>query len=332
MRRRTWGGEYTGARRLRPRCYRSAVAGGSKHLTVVYAAMVANGIIAVAKFVAAAATGSSAMLSEGIHSVADTANQGLLVLGDKRSRKPPDERHPFGYGPEIYFWSLIVAIVLFGLGGGLSIFEGVSALGGEGHGGEMADPTWNYVVLGIGVVVESVALWLAVRALRKRYPELSIWEGMRRSRDPRIFVPLGEDAAALAGLAVAFVGIFLAHRLGMPEFDAAASIVIGFILCGVAVFLAYETRTLLVGEQIDRELLSRIRDTVSADPAVARVRRVLTMQLSPDEVLVNIDLVFGDLGGSDPAAVVDRMEARLREIDPSLSRVFIEPERPDDPP
>ena len=300
----------------------------SKKPTVVLAAMVANFIIMVAKFFAAAFTGSAAMLAEGIHSFADTGNQALLLLGNRRSKRPPDPDHPFGYGQEMYFWSLIVAIVLFGIGGGFSSWEGVHELGTHG---ELGDPTWSYAVLTIAFVVEAIALGIAIREFRRRWGGHPFWESLRKSKDPMLFVPLGEDAAALAGIVVAFAGIFLAHRLEMPVLDAAASIVIGGILCAVALFLVYETRGLLVGERMDRDLLEKVRRAAEADPAVKDVLRMMTMHLGPDEILLNLGVHFvSDGPAGEIPEVLDRIEKRIRERDPRITRIFIEPEPPEE--
>ncbi len=293
----------------------------------VMAAMVANGIIAVAKFTAAAVTGSSAMFSEGIHSVADTGNQALLLFGDRRSRKPADRRHPFGYGPEMYFWGLIVAMILFGLGGGFSLYEGISHLD---HPSTPGNPVWNYAVLGVAFVVEAIALKVALDHLMDGPGPDGVWRRLVASKDPRVYVPVAEDAAALLGVVVAFVGIFLARLLDAPVLDAVSSIVIGFILAGVAVFLAWETRALLVGESMGGDLERRIRAACEEDEAVDAVVRVRGMHLGPDEILLALELRFAAAGGeSSPAAVVDRIERRIREVDPRLTRVLVEPEGAD---
>lgn len=295
----------------------------------VVAAMIANGIIAVAKFIAAAVTGSSAMFSEGIHSVADTGNQALLLFGNRRSRKPPDERHPFGYGPEMYFWSLIVAMILFGLGGGFSLYEGIAHLG---HPAVPAEPAWNYSVLGVALVVEAIALKVALGSLHGKGSGRSVWQRLRTSKDPRVFVPVAEDTAAILGVIVAFLGVFLSRRLEMPVLDAVSSIVIGLILAGVAVFLAFETRTLLVGETVSGELEEAVRRVCEEDEAVSGVARLMGVHLGPDEILLTLGLHFEegyDVG--DLASITDRLEARIRERDDRVTRVFVEPEGEDDP-
>ncbi|HSM04625.1 MAG TPA: cation diffusion facilitator family transporter [Longimicrobiales bacterium] len=290
----------------------------------VVAALVANMIIAVAKFIAAGVTGSSAMLSEGIHSVADSGNQALLLFGNRRSHRPPDALHPFGYGPEMYFWSLIVAMILFGLGGGFSIYEGIAHLG---HDEVPGDPTWSYSVLGVAFVVEAFALMVALRALKSTGLQGRLVERLRASADPRIFVPIAEDAAALLGVVVAFLGIFLARALNLPILDGISSIVIGGILAAVAVFLAWETRALLVGETVGPRLLESVRNVCSEQPEVAALIRTRGVHLGPDEVLLALDVRFRpDLDGDGVARAVDSLEAALRAAEPKLARILVEPD------
>lgn len=291
----------------------------------VYGAVAANFIIAIAKFVAGAFTGSSAMLSEGIHSLADTGNQLLLLLGIRRSQKPADEVHPFGRGKELYFWSLIVAIILFGVGGGMSLYEGITHLQ---HPSEIGDPTWNYVVLAIGMVAEGVAWVIALRLLLQvKGKEENLWQALCNCKDPAIFVVLAEDTAALLGLVVAFFGVFLGHRLNNPVFDAAASIVIGVVLIVVASFLAHESRALLVGESADSELIDSVRGLAEGVDGVRGVRRLLSMHLGPDQVLLNLDVEFGsELSFKEVAAAIERMEGAIRERHPEIAYTFVEAE------
>lgn len=292
---------------------------------VVYGAIAANFIIAVAKFVAAAFTGSSAMLSEGIHSVADTGNQGLILLGLNRSKKPADEMHPFGHGKELYFWSLIVAIILFGIGGGLSIYEGVIHVQ---HPAELGDPLWNYAVLGIAFIAEGIAWSVALRELlHHQQPGQSFWQTFRSSKDPSVYTVLGEDTAALLGIIVAFAGVYLGHRLNLPVLDGVASLVIGTILIIVAVFLAYESKGLIVGESADMDVVQRIRQVATSDPAVAQVREVLTLHFGPRDILLNMNVEFrSTLPASELAMAVDRLETTIRQEEPDIKRIFIEAE------
>jgi cation diffusion facilitator family transporter len=263
------------------------------------------------------------MLSEGIHSVADTGNQLLLLLGVTRGRRPPDELHPFGHGKELYFWSLIVAIILFGVGGGMSVYEGIIHLQ---HPSPIEDPKWNYVVLGLGVVVEGAAWVIALREILKvRREGQSLWHAIRTSKDPAVFTVLGEDSAALMGLIVAFLGIFLAHRLNLPALDGVASLVIGTILIIVASYLAYESRDLIIGESADVPMIRGIRRLVKNDPAVVEIRRLLTMHLGPRNVLVAIELSFQpELSIADVRETVDRLERKVVEAYPIVGQIFIE--------
>lgn len=290
--------------------------------TAIYAAIIANFAIAIAKFTAAAFTGSSAMISEGIHSVVDTGNGGLLLMGMRASKKPPDARHPFGYGKELYFWSLIVAVVIFAAGGGVSIYEGVLHLL---HPAPLQDPTWNYVVLGLAAVFESIALVIAYRQFRKQAPADGLWRAIRKSKDPTTFSVLFEDAAALLGLAAAFAGVYLGHRFNNPHFDGGASVAIGVILCGVAVLLARECKGLLVGEGAEPEVLDEIRRIAEADPSISEVKRPLTMHFGPSTVLLTLDAHFrGGLSGDEIGAAVNRIERSIRKAHPEISHIFVE--------
>ncbi len=295
----------------------------SESSVTVFVAIAANFIIAVAKFVAAGVTGSSSMLSEGIHSLVDTGNEGLLLLGLKRSHKPPDALHPFGYGKEIYFWSLIVAILLFGVGGGVSVYEGVAHIR---RPEELHNPIWNYLVLTVALGAEGWSWWVAIRKLLDdRTSRVGVLRAFRRSKDPAVFVIVGEDTAALLGILVAAGGVFLSHRLQAPWIDGAASVVIGLILAGVAVMLVYESRALIVGETADPGLVRDVQAIVESDPAVLRARPPLTMQMSPDDVLLNMDIEFRrDLSAGELMSAIDRIEAAIRERHPSVRRIFLE--------
>jgi cation diffusion facilitator family transporter len=301
------------------------MAGGSSDKPItIYAAIAANFLIAVSKFIVAGITLSSAMLSEAIHSVADTGNQGLLLLGIRLSRKDPTKDHPFGHGKELYFWSLIVAIVLFGVGGGISLYEGLLHIQ---HPAELGNPFWNYIVLGVAAIFEAFAFYIAFRELVKVAGEESIWQAIRTSKDPAIFVVLFEDAAALAGLIVAFFGVFLGHQLGMPILDAVASIVIAIILMSVAVFLAYESRKLLLGEAASDMVVRSIHQIVEEDPDVQAAYKPMTMHLGPKEILLNMDLRFvAGLDSEQVVKAVDRVEGKIREQHPQITRIFLEAE------
>jgi len=290
----------------------------------VVAAIVGNLAIATVKFVAAAMTGSSAMISEGIHSVVDTGNGGLLYHGLKRGARPADEHHPFGHGGEVYFWSLIVAVSIFGIGGGMSIYEGISHIR---HPVSLTDPTINYVVLAVAACFEAYSFSVAWGVFRKTKGARRTFSAIHHGKDPSLFTVLFEDTVALLGLAVAFVGIFLSHRLEAPALDGLASIVIGGILALAALWLAYESRSLLVGEAADPEMVAAIRDIVLEDPGVTGVGPVLTMHLGPEDVLLNLEVVFTPgLPAEEIHAAVHRIERRINGPYPEVSRIFIEVE------
>ena len=289
---------------------------------VIYAAIAANLAIAAIKFTAAAFTGSSAMVSEGIHSIVDTGNGGLLLFGMRRSRKPADADHPFGYGKELYFWTLIVAIVIFAVGGGISAYEGLLHLL---HPLPMKDPIWNYVVLGFAIVFESYSFVVAFKAFKGIKGKQSLWQSIRTSKDPTTYTVLFEDTAALLGLLAAFIGVVLADLLKNPYFDGAASIIIGMILAFVAVVLAYESKGLLVGEAVDPITLKNIRRLAEADPCVEGVKRALTMHFGPDNILLAMDLRFrNDLSAADLEASVHRLENAIRKEYQSIRHIFVE--------
>jgi cation diffusion facilitator family transporter len=291
--------------------------------THVLGAILANLFITVSKFIVAGITGSSAMISEGIHSAADTGNQLLLMLGIKESQKPADELHPFGRGKELYFWSLIVALILFGLGGGMSIYEGITHIQ---HPAELVDPTWNYVVLGIAFIAESISQVIVIREfLRQKRDEESFWESILNSKDPTVFVVLFENAAALAGILVAGVGIFLAHQLNNPVIDGVASIIIGVILAAVALFLARESRALLIGERADREIVDAIQTLVEEDEAVIASGQPLTMHFGPDNILLNLSVHFNQqLTLREITQSIQRIENQIKKECPSVKQIFLE--------
>ncbi|HWO41427.1 MAG TPA: cation diffusion facilitator family transporter [Candidatus Eisenbacteria bacterium] len=288
----------------------------------IYAAIAGNAAIAATKFTAAAFTGSSAMIAEGIHSLVDTGNGALLLVGLHRSAKPADSVHPFGYGKELYFWTLIVAMLIFGVGGGVSIYEGILHLL---HPSPLEDPFWNYVVLGIAIVFEAIVFVVAYRQFQKVKGGQTAWQTIRSSKDPTTFVVLFEDAAAMAGLIAAAVGIFLGHYFHNPYFDGAASIVIGSILAAVALFIGYEAKGLLVGEGADAETLAGIKDLVETDRAIKSVERPLTMYFGPHAALLTMDVQFHQsLSGKEREAAIERVEKAIRGRYPDIRHIFIE--------
>jgi cation diffusion facilitator family transporter len=293
--------------------------------TAVYGALAGNLAIAVTKFGAGIFTGSSAMLSEAIHSLVDTGNQVLLLVGIRRSRRPADANHAFGHGKELYFWSLLVAILLFGIGGGMSIYEGITHLQ---HPELIENPIVNYVVLAVAFVIELAAWSVAFRQLLPVMRAHGAWRGVRGHKDPTVVTVLAEDSAAMAGLVVAFLGVLLSSTFRAPIYDALASIVIGLLLAAVALFLAGESRGLLIGESADPEILDSISGIAEADPGVARVAPPLTMHLGPRQILVNLDVDFDERLTSDEiAGTVDRLEAAIRAKHPDVDRIFIEADR-----
>ena len=257
----------------------------------IYGAIGANIAIAITKFAVAGITGSSAMLSEGIHSSVDTFNGVLLLVGLRLSKRPPSVEHPFGHGKELYFWSLIVAVLIFGLGGGVSFYEGIEHIR---HPEPLGDPTWNYVVLAAAAVFEGTSFLIALRQFRAQAGGTPFWQALDRSKDPTTYTVLAEDSAALAGLAVAALGIYLGHRFDMPVFDGAASMVIGLLLAGVALLLIAQSRGLLIGEGVRPETARAIRELAMAQPSVEEVGRVLSMYIGPDQVLAIVDVNFKD--------------------------------------
>lgn len=297
------------------------MASGSR--TAIYAAIIGNLIIAIMKFAAAALTGSSAMLSEGIHSLVDSGNGGLLLFGIKQSKQPPDATHPFGHGKELYFWSLIVAVLIFGVGGGISIYEGILHLL---HPRPLEDPTWSYVVLSLAMVFEGIVFTIALRAFRaEKGEEQSFFQAIKDSKDPTTFVVLFEDSAAMLGLMIAFTGIFLAHQFDSPYLDGAASVLIGAVLALVAGFLAYESKGLLVGEGTDPRTLESIRKLAEAEPEVKRIMNPLTMHFGPDTVLLTVDIEFQkELSAAAVEVAVDRLKNSIRSQFPNIKHIYIE--------
>lgn len=289
---------------------------------VVYAAAAANLGIAITKFIVAGISGSSAMLSEAIHSLVDTGNELLLLLGMSRSEVQPDAQFPFGHGKELYFWSLIVAILLFGVGGGMAFYEGLSHLR---HPVPLENPFWAYVVLGVAAAFEGTSFTIAFRELRRRPGPKHLLQKVHLSKDPTVFTALVEDFAALLGLLVAFIGVFAGHLLRNPYIDGAASLGISVILGAAAVALAYESRGLLVGESASPSIVADICRIVAADRAVQAARTPLTMHLAPREILLNLEVQFRDgISASEQVAAVNRIEEAIRARHPAVSRIFIE--------
>lgn len=294
----------------------------------IYAAIVGNMAIAISKFVGAGISGSAAMLSEGIHSLVDTGNGGLLLLGLKRGSRPPDVKHPFGYGKEVYFYTLMVAVLIFGLGGGVSIYEGIRHIL---HPAEPGDPTVSYIVLVLAIVFEAVVWWIAWKQFKLAKGKRSSWEFIRGTKDPTLFAVLFEDTAALAGLVVALGGLYFSRALEMPVLDGTASVVIGVILCIVASVLLYESKGLLVGEPLHPKVEGQIRELATGVDGLEHVGDVMSMHVGPNRVLLSLEVAMADLGTEDVERAIERVEARIRREFPEVRQIFVEPRQDADP-
>jgi cation diffusion facilitator family transporter len=292
---------------------------------VIYGALAANVAIAAAKYLAAGVTGSAGMLAEAIHSTVDSGNGLLLMLGIRLSKRPPDDNHPYGHGAEIYFWALMVAVMIFGVGGGISVYEGILHLMERP---EISDPLWNYIVLGTAFVAEGASWMLARRELRSVQRSRSLWQTIRQSKDPRHFVIFLEDSAALVGILIAFAGVALGQALGVTWTDAVASIVIGLLLAAVAVALVIETRGLLLGESADPETIESLRTIVRRDPAVVAIKKPLTRHLGPDHILLCLDIQFDPLLSAEQVTqAVDRIESAILQKHPQVRQIFLEADK-----
>jgi cation diffusion facilitator family transporter len=299
--------------------------GGSK--IAVIAAIAGNLTIAIIKFIAAALTGSSAMVSEGIHSVVDTGNGGLVLLGMRQAKKPADAAHPFGHGRSLYFWTHVVAISIFGIGGGMSLYEGLAHIMTVDPAAAMGDPAAAYIVLGISLLVEGGSFTVAVKQFLEARGEMGSWQYIRHSKDPSLYTVVLEDSAAMLGLLFAFLGIFLGHLLHNPYLDGVASVAIGLLLMSVAGILASRSMGLLIGEGVNPEELTDIRRRVESDPAVERACDILTMYMGPHDLLVNMGVCFAaGTTAEQMHEAVHRIEADLKSGYPEINRVYIETE------
>ena len=302
------------------------MAHGESNLVVV-AALLANGLIAVAKFIAAFFTRSSAMLAEAFHSLADTVNQLFLLIGVKLSTRPADRAHPFGYAKERYFWAFIVAVSIFTMGAAFSIYEGVKKIihfDDPEHA--LRHPLWGLGVLGLALGLESVSWIIAVREFFRRKGGRPFGEAIRDARDPIIITVLFEDTAAIFGLITALAGLSLSWATGNMLFDGAASLLVGLVLAGVAYFLARETKDLLLGESVKAGDDLRIQQIIQRNQQVERLLVQRTMHLGPDDVLAVFKIEFiNGLSTEDIEAAIDEIEADLRRELPYLKRIWIEP-------
>jgi len=292
---------------------------------VLYGALAANLGIGVAKFVAAGISGSSSMLTEGVHSCVDSGNQILLLYGQKRAKRPADREHPFGYGRELYFWSFVVAILIFAVGAGVSVYEGYRHIK---HPEELGSATLNYVVLAVSLVLEGSSWTIAVREFGRSKGEGSWWQAIHQSKDPSGFIVLFEDSAAIAGLVIAAIGVWASHHFGDPRIDGVASIAIGLLLGLVATLLARESKGLLIGERAEPEIVAKVRAVIDDSSAIVGVNHVRTLHTAPDSIFVAISADFVDsLTMGEGETVIADLEAQLREGVPMLASIYIRPEK-----
>ncbi len=300
------------------------MAAGSKK--VILAALIGNSLIAVTKFIAASITGSSAMFSEGIHSVVDTGNQGLLLYGLKAAKKPASPSFPFGHGKEIYFWSFAVAILIFAVGAGISIYEGVHHII---HPADISDPTINYIVLTLALIFEGGALYVAFKEFNKTRGKRGYLKAIKHGKDPTLFVVLFEDSAAMLGLMIAFVGIYLSQTTGNAVWDGVASVAIGCVLGATAIWLAIETKGLLIGEGAGVEITENIRAIANNNEDVEVVNEVLSLHMGPEFILVNISIEFKDnLETGKIETIIHKLDTDIKKKYPIIKRIFIEAETP----
>ncbi|HEY3938401.1 MAG TPA: cation diffusion facilitator family transporter [Bryobacteraceae bacterium] len=294
----------------------------SQSKIAVLAALGGDLAVTVTKFVAAAITGSAAMWSEGIHSAADSSNQVLLLIGMRRSKRRSDTEHPFGHGKELYFWSLLVAVLIFGGGGGVSVYEGILRIRKPIV---LGDPKWSYIVLGCALVFESISLAVALRAFLAESGHGNILNKITTSKNPATYTVVAEDTAAIAGIFVAAAGVFFSHYLKIPIIDGVASVIIGLLLATVATFLIRESRGLLVGEGVNPKTEEEIRQIASKGAPVNSISRPLTMYLGPSDVLLILDVRFNSAANiSDVAEEIERMKSRIRERFPELRKIYID--------
>jgi cation diffusion facilitator family transporter len=289
----------------------------------VFVALAADIVIAITKFIAAFITHSSAMTAEGIHSLIDSVNEILLLVGIRKSRKPADENRPFGYGKELYFWSFIVSMLLFFMGGTVSFFQGFLHLR---HPVKLTNLSWNYMVLGIAFLFNTLSLIPPLKAFNKERGNKTLWRTLIQSRDPSTFVVLLEDIAGLLGVVVAFLGIWLGHVLNNPYLDGIASLVIGLILTAISILLTIENKSLLMGEPESKKTLKEIVQMTEEDESVVKVVRHFSMQMAPDEVILQLIAVFEDgLTTKQITEAIERIEKGIRQRFPRMKQIFIEP-------
>ena len=292
---------------------------------VVYAALAGNILVAATKAVAAVLTGSSGMLSEAVHSFVDTFNEVLLIYGQHRARRKPDGDHPLGYGRELYFWSFIVALLIFAVGAGVSAFEGISHLRTP-H--PIDHPVVNYIVLGLSLVFEGTSWTIAMRTIQRTKGDLSYWQAFRQTKDPPQFMVLLEDSAAIVGIAIALLGTALSQWTGNPRFDGLASILIAIVLAVVSAVLARESKDLLIGERADPKMAGDIAQIARHVTGIHGVNGIITSQMSPDAIIVAMSVEFeDDLRVPEVERIVAELENQVRQKHPDVVKLFIKPQK-----
>ena len=303
------------------------MAAGRSSKRVIYAALAGNLLVALTKFAAAAWTGSSAMLSEGVHSVVDTGNQALLLYGTHRARQPPDRDHPLGHGRELYFWSFFVALLIFSLGAGIAFYEGVTHLR---HPTPISSPSVNYIVFGLSLLFEAGSWFVAFREFESsRVGDSGFLEDVTRSKDPTIFLVLFEDSAAVIGIAIAFAGTLGAELMNAPWLDGAASIAISMVLATTAIFLARESKGLLIGEAARQGVQNSILNTAREQAGIQQVGGLITVHLGPDQIVAAIELDFDDRkSAADVERAVAVLERRIKTRHPQVVALFVRPKCP----
>jgi len=301
--------------------------GSSESTRVINAALLGNVLVALTKFAAAAITGSSAMASEAVHSLVDTGNELLLLYGLRRAAKPADADHPFGHGRELYFWSFIVALAIFAVGAGASIFEGVRHLRSPVP---IKNPVVNYVVLGLALVFEGGSWWVAFKQFRAAKGDVGYLEAVRKSKDPTTFTVLAEDTGAILGILIALAGTVAARVFDRPVLDGAASIAIGILLALIAIVLARETKGLLIGEPARSELVSSICAMARAQPGIEKSNGLFTVHIGPRQVVAALSVDFNDaLSAREVETIVATLEDRVRKAHPEVVSLLIKPQKPD---
>lgn len=294
----------------------------AESVRAVIAAVAGNLAIAACKVIAAGFSGSAAMLSEAIHSIVDAGNGGLMLYGIRRSKRSADREHPFGYGHELYFWTLVVGMLIFGVGGGMSIVTGVMHIVNDTHA---EASVWNYGVLGVAAVFEGISWTFGLRAFRQEQRGRGVVETIQQTKDPTTFSVLLEDSAALLGLALAFIGIFLSDRLGLPWIDGVSSIGIGLLLCVIALVMVYESKSLLIGEGVGLQTAEALREIIASEPAVEAIGRLGSMYLGPDDIMLAIEVRFHR--DRPPGAVRDaiaRIKQAILERYPRIRHVLLD--------